>query len=205
MCGATGVSPWGSTGKENVYTWYKELLASNKVRYVNLNNPSLEELTEAKEVFGDKLFSIEIGFNFEIRENEDNGIINFANKNDVLCVIYQPLRRNRTANRNWPLLTELAGKYSKTQNQILLNWISSKGLLPLTKSETTSHIDEHLGSTNFTIDPIDIEKLNSFRPPNYQKPKVYWGATGEGVRIDQLSNVFDEDYDKQIKELTPLT
>ena len=32
---------------------------------------------------------------------------------------YQPLRRNRTANRNYPLLIELSNKYNKTQNQIL--------------------------------------------------------------------------------------
>lgn len=184
-------------GKDQVYAWYKELLSSNKVRYINLNNPSLDELKEAKEVFGDKLFSIEIGFNFEIRENETNGIIDFAKANDVLCVIYQPLRRNRTANRNWPLLVELAAKYGKTQNQILLNWIASKGLLPLTKSETISHIDEHLASTAFEVDQSDLDKLNTFVPPNYKKPQVYWGAKGDGVRIDQLSNVFDEDYDKQ--------
>jgi diketogulonate reductase-like aldo/keto reductase len=186
-------------GKDQVYAWYKELLLSNKVRYINLNNPSLDELKEAKEVFGDKLFSIEIGFNFEIRENETNGIIDYAKANDVLCVIYQPLRRNRTANRKWPLLVELAGKYGKTQNQVLLNWIASKGLLPLTKSETISHIDEHLESTTFEIDQSDLDKLNAFVPPNYKKPQVYWGSKGEGVRIDQLSNVFDDDYDKQTK------
>jgi diketogulonate reductase-like aldo/keto reductase len=187
-------------GKDKVYAWYNELLSSNKVRYINLNNPSLGELKEARKVFGDKLFSIEIGFNFEIRENEENGIINFANANDILCVIYQPLRRNRTANRNWPLLVELADKYGKTQNQILLNWIASRELLPLTKSETISHINEHLDSTTFQMDKAELDKLNAFRPPNYIKPQVYWGPSGEGVRIDQLSNVFDEDYDKQIKK-----
>lgn len=184
-------------GKNQVYAWYKELLASNKVRYINLNNPSFEELKEAKKFFGDKLFSIEIGFNFEIRENQDNGIIKFANENNVLCVIYQPLRRNRTANRNWPLLVELSKKYQKSQNQILLNWISSLGLLPLTKSETISHVDEHLEATKFTLDAQDITKLDEFVPPNYKKPQVYWGPKGDGVRIDQLSNVFDDDYDKQ--------
>lgn len=184
-------------GKDQVYAWYKELLDSNKVRYINLNNPSLEELKEAKLVFGDKLFSIEIGFNFEIRENQDNGIIKFANDNDVLCVIYQPLRRNRTAARNWPLLVELSKKYGKTQNQIILNWISGLGLLPLTKSETIAHIDEHIEATKFTLDADDVAKLNEFIPPNYKKPQAYWGAKGEGIRIDQLSNVFDDDYDIQ--------
>jgi diketogulonate reductase-like aldo/keto reductase len=184
-------------GKENVIEWYKKCLADNKVRYINLNNPSIEILKEFHEIFGEKLFSIEIGFNFEIRENFDNGIIDYANKNDILNVIYQSLRRNRTSQRNWPLLVELSEKYNKTQNQILLNWIARKGMLPLTKSESIEHINEHLESTKFEIDADDIKKLDEFRPPNYVAPKVFWTQTGEGVRIDQLSNKFDEEYDKQ--------
>ncbi len=186
-------------GKDKVIDWYKKCLNENKARYINLNNPSLETLKEFHQIFGDKLFSIEIGFNFEIRENFDNGIIDYANKNNILCVIYQPLRRNRTALRNWPLLVELSEKYKKTQNQILLNWISSKGMLPLTKSESIEHINEHLESTRFEIDAKDINKLDDFRPPNYTSPKVFWTQTGEGVRVDQLSNKFDEDYDLQQK------
>lgn len=185
-------------GKDVVYAWYKELLSSNKVRYINLNNPSPDDVKEAKEIFGSELFSIEIGFNFEVRENSENGIIDFANENDILCVIYQPLRRNRTAIRNWPLLVDLSKKYNKSQNQILLNWISSLGLLPLTKSETISHIDEHIETTQFTIDQVDLDKLNDFRPPNYIQPKAYWSDDSQGeVRIDQLSNIFDDEYAKQ--------
>lgn len=188
-----------SIGKDIVYSWYKELLASNKIRFINLNNPSLQTLKEVRLNFKDKLFSAEIGFNFEVRENVINGVIDFADKNNVLCVIYQPLRRNRTAKRNWPLLVELSKKYNKSQNQIILNWIISRGYLPLTKSETISHIDEHLNSINFTIDSADLDRLNRFYPPHYNSPKVYWGVIGEGIRIDQLSNIFDEEYDKQFR------
>jgi len=184
-------------GKVQVLDWYKKCLAENKVRYINLNNPSLDTLKEFHQIFGSKLFSIEIGFNFEIRENFDNGIIEYANKNNILNVIYQPLRRNRTALRNWSLLVELAAKYGRTQNQILLNWISSKGMLPLTKSEDMDHIIENLESVNFKIDESDIEKLDNFRPPNYKQPHVFWTQEGEGIRIDQLSNRFDEEYNKQ--------
>lgn len=184
-------------GKDSTYTWYEELLNSGKVHFINLNNPSLQTLEEVWQKFGDKLFSAEVGFNFEIRENDENGVIDFAIRNNVLCVIYQPLRRNRTAKRNWPLLLELSKKYNKSQNQILLNWIISRGFLPITKSETIAHIDEHINSTKFSIDSIDLKKLDNFRPQDYQRHKVYWGATGEGVRIDQLSNVFDDEYDKQ--------
>lgn len=184
-------------GQDNVFSWLKQLISEKKIRFVNLNNPSLEQLQSAHKVLGESLFSIEIGYNFEIRENDDSGILGYATKNGILPVIYQPLRRNRTANHNWPLLVELSKKYSKTQNQVLLNWIVSLGYLPLTKSESIDHIKEHLGSLSFQIDQSDLDRMTQFRPPNYKKPQVYWGAQGEGVRIDQLSNVFDDDYTKQ--------
>lgn len=184
-------------GQDNVFTWLKQLVAEKKIRFVNLNNPSIEQLQIVHKTLGQSLFSIEVGYNFEIRENDDSGILGYATKNGILPVIYQPLRRNRTANHNWPLLAELSKKYSKTQNQILLNWIVSLGYLPLTKSESIDHIKEHLDSLSFQIDQSDLDRMTQFRPPNYKKPQVYWGAQGEGVRIDQLSNVFDDDYAKQ--------
>jgi len=186
-------------GYEQVIDWLKQLFKDKIIRYVNLNNPSFERIIEMKKVFGDKIFSIEIGFNFEIRENVKNGIIDFADKNNILCVIYQPLRRNRTALRNWPILVELSNKYHKTQNQIILNWICSKGFLPLTKSETVAHIKEHLNSVQFAMDQTDLKRLDEFQPPNYTPPHPYWGIAGEGIRVDQLSNVFDEDFDKQTR------
>lgn len=184
-------------GQDNVFSWLKQLIAEKRIRFVNLNNPSKVQLQIAHKALGESLFSIEVGYNFEIRENDDSGILSYATKNDILPVIYQPLRRNRTANHSWPLLVELSKKYGKTQNQILLNWIVSLGYLPLTKSESIDHIKEHLDSLSFQIDQSDLDRITQFRPPNYKKPQVYWGAQGEGVRIDQLSNVFDDDYAKQ--------
>jgi len=179
-------------GEQNVFDFYSQLLANGSTRYINLNNPSLTFLQKMHRQFGDKLFSIEICLNFEIRANEDLGIIKYAQDNGIVCVIFQPLRRNRTAARNWPLLVDLAKKYNKTQNQIILNWISSKGLLPITKSETITHITEHLDSLAFTINNTDLKKIDVFRPPNYDQPEIDWLGTGTGVRIDQLSNVFDD-------------
>jgi len=45
------------------------------------------------------------------------------------------------------------------------------------------------------------EKLNEFKIPNYQPPKIDWFGTGEGVAIHQIPNIFDEEYEKQNKKL----
>lgn len=175
----------------------ENILNKGKARFTSITNENPELLEKYHRHFGDKLFSHEVCYNFEVRENEKLGTIPYAQANDILTVVYQPLRRNRTANRNWHLLVELAEKYKVTQNQILLAWIVTKGLLPLTKSENPEHIDEHLGSLKIKLDPQDIKRLNEFEVPNYKVPIIDWNKTGDGIDVSQLSNVFDEEYDKQ--------
>lgn len=188
-------------GLDSVAKFVNRIVEQGKTRYTSLANSNLDYLKKYHSAFGNKIFAHEGCFNFEVRENEVLGITDYAQQNGILNVVYQPLRRNRTATRNWPLLVELAKKYGKTQNQILLNWIVSKGFFPLVKSSTKEHIDENLTSFNFQIDPDDLKRLNEFKIPNYQPPKIDWFGTGEGVAIHQIPNIFDEEYEKQIKNL----
>lgn len=183
-------------GREESKEFLHKQLEAKKTRFVSVTNFDLASLEEFKKDFGDNLFSHELSLSFEIRENVDFGIVSFADKNNIKNVISQPLRRNRTVLQNWPLLIELSNKYSRSQNQIILNWMVEKCFIPITKSETISHIDEHLDSTDFKIEDEDLKKLDEFRPPNWQTPTIDWYQSGKGVRIDQLANIFDESIDK---------
>lgn len=169
-------------------------LSDGKIRFTSLTNVNLEYLKKYHQIFKDKLFSHELCFNFEIRENEEFGITDYALQNKIINIPYQPLRRNRTTLRNWPLLVELAKKYNKTQNQIILNWIVFKGFHPLFKSETISHIDENLEALNFTTQKEDLDRLSAFRVPGYVTPKIDWWMVGNGTKIHMLPNVVDELY-----------
>lgn len=182
---------------DEITQWIDELLASRKIRFTSITNENLPLLKKYKEKYGNKLFSHEVVFNFEVRANEELGIIDYAHENNIKTVVYQPLRRNRTATHNWKPVVKLAEKYGKTQNQILLNWIISKGYLPLTKSENIDHINEHLEALNFVIDDLDIQLLNNFKIPNYAQPDIAWSTNSPGVRIDQLSNVFEDHYNSR--------
>ena len=142
-------------GIDSIKTMVDKMINDGKTRFTSLTNSSPEFLRTYHEAFGDKLFAHEGVFNFEVRENEKFGLTEYAKQNNILNVVFQPLRRNMTASRNWPLLVELSEKYNKTQNQILLNWIVSKGFFPLVKSSTTAHIDENLASFDFKIEQSD--------------------------------------------------
>jgi diketogulonate reductase-like aldo/keto reductase len=185
-------SAFNKYGYENVIQFLHELLDSGQTRYIGTMNASLNIVEKLQKEFKDRFIWLEQGYNFEIREIEREGIFEFARKHNILNIVYQPLRRNRTANRNWELLVELSEKYDKTQNQIILNWIVSKGYKPITKSETLLHIDEALESLEFEIEENDLKLIDEFKPKGYSSQVIDWKSTGDGVNVSQLSNIFDE-------------
>ncbi len=173
----------------DVYKEIQRLVSLGKVKYIGISNASLEQLSLInKEI---KIDFFEGIYNLECKIYEDIKVLDYCNKNDIKFLCYQPLRRNRTAKRNYPLLVELANKYDKTQNQIILNWIiNEKKIIALVKSTNINRINENKQALNFKMDIEDYEKLNNFRSEEFDNVKVDWDDNG-GISIDQLANQFE--------------
>ena len=91
---------------------------------------------------------------------------------------------------NYPFLVEMANKYSKTQNQILLNWLmKEKKLNTIIKTNTIKNIDTNLKSLDFTIQPEDLKILNDFQDKRFNDIEIDWKNQG-GVTIDKLASQF---------------
>ncbi len=78
----------------------EKLIDQKLSRFVSLTNVDLETLEKYNKLFDEKFFSHELHYSFEVRETEDFGLIDIAEENNIKNVIFQPLRRNRTAQRN---------------------------------------------------------------------------------------------------------
>ena len=173
----------------DVYKEIKRLVDIGKVRYIGISNVNLETLKEINNTI--KIDFFEGIYNLECKIYEDIGVLDYCRKNSIKFICYQPLRRNRTANRNYPVLVELAEKYNKTQNQIILNWIiNEKSIIPLIKSTNIERINENIDSIDFKMDNDDYEKLNKFRSEEFDSVEIDWQGNG-GVVIDQLANQFE--------------
>lgn len=159
-----------------------------KTKSLGLSNSNLEQLKEINEQYSISIY--EGIYNLECKLNEDIGIIDYCKNNNIIFCAYQPLRRNRTANRNYPLLAELAKKYNKTQNQIILNWIiKEKGINVLIKTTNSDRINENIDSLDFKMDIEDYKKLNIFRAKEFDDIVIDWEGKG-GITVDQLANQF---------------
>lgn len=170
------------------YNELKRLVSIGKSRYISASNLNIEQLKMIVEELDIDLFSFEGLYNLECKQNEDVGILDYCREHNILFLNYQPFRRNRTANHNYPLLVELANKYNKTQNQILLNYyIYEKKLIPITKSNKIEHIDLNLEALNFKMEQIDYDKLNEFRCKEFDELEVDWQDNG-GIPIYKFAN-----------------
>jgi len=171
------------------FTAMNEMVGKGKARCLGFSNGSAEQLREVQAKFPLKVF---LGlYNLENKNNEDNGIIDFCRENDIAFVAYQPLRRNRTAERNYPEMVALAEKYGRMQNQVILNWIfREKGLRALIKSSSLERTRENFGAFDFEMEKADYEILNEFWSAEFDAIEVDWEDRG-GVRIDKLPNQLD--------------
>lgn len=86
------------------------------------------------------------------------------------------------------MLVELANKYNKTQNQILLNfYVKEKGIIPITKANKIEHIKLNLEALDFEMEEQDYQKLNDFRCEEFDKLEVDWLDNG-GIPIYKFAN-----------------
>lgn len=171
---------------------YKEMnrmIERGKAKSLGLSNSNLKQLKEINEQYPISIY--EGVYNLECKLNENIGIIDYCKNNNIVFCAYQPLRRNRTANRNYPLLVELSKKYNKTQNQIILNWIiREKKINVLIKTTNNKRINENINSLNFEMDIEDYKKLNLFRAKEFDDIVIDWEGKG-GITVDQLANQFE--------------
>lgn len=173
---------------EESYKELKRLVSIGKSRNVSASNLNINQLEMIVEELGIELFSFEGLYNLECKQNEDVGILDYCKKHNILFINYQPFRRNRTANHNYPLLVELANKYNKTQNQILLNYyVKEKNIIPITKANKIEHIKLNLEALNFEMEQQDYQRLNDFRCEEFDKLEVDWLDNG-GIPIYKFAN-----------------
>lgn len=159
----------------------RELQKQGKTRFIGMSNLSPEDY----EKYG-PFDHFEGCYGLETKVYEDNGLLDNTKSS---FVAYQPLRRNRTTKMYYPILIELAEKYNKTQNQIILNWIiKHKGIKILCKCTDIPHIDENLQSLDFDMKLTDYAKLDEFRQPFFDNLKVKFRENEDGILIHQVPN-----------------
>lgn len=173
----------------DVYYEMQKMCEKGKVRYLSTSNTTLEQLQELNKNFG--IYSFEGVYNLDCKIYENIGLVDYCKKNNIKFVCYQALRRNKIAEANYEFLVEMAKKYNKTQNQVLINWmLKEKGLFTLIKTTQKEYIDSNLEALDFKLQQEDVQLLNEFQNEKFNNIEIDWEANKGGVTIDKLASQF---------------
>ena len=170
----------------DIYREIDKLVKFGKLKYIGVSNVNLEQLKQINSIV--KIDFFEGIYNLDCKYYENKGLIDYCKENDILFTAYQPLRRNKIAQKNYFFLKDLAEKYNKTQNQIMINWIvKEKEIIPLIKSTNKDRIKENIEALDFNMEKEDYNQLNEFQNDRINSIEINWNDES-GVTIDQLAN-----------------
>ncbi|KAI8371892.1 NADP-dependent oxidoreductase domain-containing protein [Blakeslea trispora] len=162
-------------------TWreMEKLVKSGKVRSIGVSNftiPMLEDLLKQCEI-PPAVNQIEI--HPKLIQEE---MLAYCKQKNIVLTAYSPLgnpgyRNNVLKTVEEPLILDLAKKYNKSPQQILLNWGVNRGYAVIPKSVTPSRIEANL--EYFKMDQKDIDAITALGHHDTLRtcdPKKIWGA-----------------------------
>jgi len=103
--------------------------------------------------------------------------------------------RHMNNDRNFEILGEVikvAEEVKRTPAQVSINWLASKGTIPLIGAKTVAQLEDNLGSIDFKLSESHIERLEKPSAPVHQFP--YSFLSNASVFVDAVAKVEKRKY-----------
>ena len=88
-------------------------------------------------------------------------LIEFCQDNHIAVEAYTPLARNDDRLRRNKILREIAEKYDKTIQQIILKWHVQNGIIPIVRSSNRKRIIANISIFDFLLSKEEIQRIDS--------------------------------------------
>jgi diketogulonate reductase-like aldo/keto reductase len=147
-----------------------ELVDRGLVKNIGVSNFTPHRFDQAQAAAKHKLVCNQVNYSLMVREIEKYNLVEHAKANDYFIAAWRPLQLSYEPGVGSypPIVDEMAAKYSKTPNQIAINWlVSQTNTIVISKTMKQTHLEENLGALNWTMEEADIEKLRNNYPPEY--------------------------------------
>jgi len=140
-----------------------ELVDKGLVKHIGVCNLTPERFDEAQKHSKNKIVYHQLHYNVQYREVEKYRLQQHAIDNDYLLCAWRPLQKGTLPKS--AVIEEIAKKYGKTINQVAINWlVSQQNIITLSKTSNPEHLNENLGSLDWTMDDEDIERIRNEFP-----------------------------------------
>ena len=166
---------------------FVRLKMGNYIKNVGVSNCSAEQMYRIQKFlkdYGIDLVSNQVPYNLVYRKAETNEILNASKELNVTLLAFSPLARglltDKFTGNNLPssnkryitkehikqleplfkTLRTIGKEYNKKPSQVALNWISSKGIIPIPGAKNVMQVEENINSVGWELKEKDYEKLN---------------------------------------------
>ncbi len=137
------------------------LLEKQVIRTIGLSNYTAEQFKQAQKCSENKIVCNHLHYNLRHRLCQKDGSIRHAQENDVMIVAWRPIQKGLFCNEKNELLEKMCKKYSKTANQIAINWlISQENVTVITKCRSLEHLKENMGALGWALLKEDSRLLD---------------------------------------------
>ena len=167
----------------------EHLVLQGKVLSIGVSNFSTRDLKEASSVLtSGVIVTNQVEYNLFDRFIEESQFP-FCRDNNIKIIAYSPLDKGRTTDGDLrhQLLSNLSAKYSRTVEQIALNWLTtSEMVIAIPTSRSQTHIIENSQSLDFSLSIEDRNRIDiqCAATPEYIDPKqISVSLSGEGNRL----------------------
>lgn len=135
------------------------LLADGRVKRIGVSNFSVDQLQESMRLCSGPIITNQVRYNLLHREPENNGLLEFCQKEGVILTAYSPLKDDVLSH---PVVTEIAAAHKVTPAQVAIQWlVRQPAVITIPKSSDEAHARENLAALDVRLSDEDAARLDA--------------------------------------------
>lgn len=134
----------------------EELYRQGKVRAIGVDNFTQDRLADFL-FFNDMVPMVNLIECNAFFQREDE--VQYMEKHDIQMMAWSPLAAGSADLCNNTVLCQIAEKYNKSVPQIILRWLTQRGIVPLVKSIKAARMKENIDIFDFSLTESDMKKI----------------------------------------------
>ncbi|CAB4252226.1 similar to Saccharomyces cerevisiae YDL124W NADPH-dependent alpha-keto amide reductase [Maudiozyma barnettii] len=163
---------------EDAWRQMEKLYKDGKTKNIGVSNFSVEDLEKILTICEIKPQINQIEFNAFL-QNQTPGIVKFCQSHDIVLEAYSPLSplqkrpENSENDQFYKFVESLTIKYSKTEAQILLRWVTRRGVVAVTTSSKFSRVQDAQNLFTFDLTDEEVEEITKLGL-KHKAQRLYW-------------------------------
>lgn len=139
----------------------EKLVEEGKIRHIGVSNFDAQLLDDARSYLSrEEIVSDQVSYSLVDRTPEYE-LMDYCRREGIRILAYEPLARMKVlTGKTGRAIEAVAKKCGRTPVQVALNWIISKGAIPIPKSTDRKHLEENIRAAGWRLDPGDVRLLD---------------------------------------------